>query len=275
MSRSITVDMKVKNLIEQFEGFKLLAGAGGLERKVSTVTVMDAPDIYNWMRGGEFLITTAYIMKDNPLELKDLVIKLNKNGASALGIKIGRFIEKLPEEVKETANSLNFPIIHIPFKYAFSDVIHPTLSKIVNAQAKKLMMSEKIHESFTQIVIEGKGNNHIVATLYGILNRNVAFKDLVFHRNYIKSKSAEFNKDIENLNLKDVLDKYFNYPVQIDGSLYGYIIVEENKNANTLEDLDKITIEHASTVLKLNIQKEISNHQIEQKYRGSLSKIYY
>lgn len=32
--------------------------------------------------------------------------------------------------------------------------------------------------------------------------------------------------------------------------------------------MDRITVEHASTVLKLNIQKEISNHQMEQKYRG-------
>lgn len=261
------MDMKVKNLMEQFEGFEVLAGKGGLDRRVSTVTVMDAPDIYNWMKGGEFLITTAYIMKDNPLELKDLVIKLNENGASALGIKIGRFIEKLPQEVKETGDGLNFPIIYIPTNLAFSDVINPVLSKIVNAQAKKLMMSEKIHKSFTQIVIEGKGTGHIVETLYGILDRNVAFMDLVFNRNYIRSKSNKFKDDIEDLGLKTVLDKYYNYPVQIGSSIYGYIIVEEGKDDNSLEDLDRITIEHASTVLKLNIQKEISNHQIEQKYR--------
>lgn len=261
------MDTKVKHLLEQFEGFKVLAGAGGLGRKVSTVTVMDAPDIYNWMKGGEFLITTAYIMKDNPLELKDLIIKLDKSGASALGIKLGRFIDKLPDEVKITADMLNFPIIHIPINYAFSDVIHPALSRIVNTQAKKLMMSEKIHKSFTQLVIEGRGTNHIVDTLYEILNRNVAFKDLVFNRLYIVSKSNKFKKDIESLSLNILLDKYFNYPVQIGSSIYGYIIVDEKKDTNSLEDLDEITIEHASTVLKLNIQKEISNRQIEQKYR--------
>jgi purine catabolism regulator len=93
------MDMKVKNLMEQFEGLKVLAGEGGLNRRVSTVTVMDAPDIYNWMKGGEFLITTAYIMKDNPLELKDLVIKLNENGASALGIKIDKMPRTLVTSV--------------------------------------------------------------------------------------------------------------------------------------------------------------------------------
>jgi purine catabolism regulator len=260
------MDMKVKNLIDQFEDFQVLAGEGGLNKRVSTVSVMDAPDIYNWMKGGEFLITTGYIMKDNPLELKELVIKLSENGAAALGIKIGRFIEVLPQEVKEIGDKLNFPIIYIPKWYAFTDIINPVLSRIVNAQAKKLMMSEEIHKSFTQIVIEGKGTTDIMDTLYKILGRDVAFIDLVFNRNYIRGNSNELKGDIENLGIKDLLTKYYNYPVQIGSSIYGYLIIGKDLEY-LLEDLDNITIEHASTVLKLDIQREISNHQIEQKYR--------
>ncbi|WP_235601327.1 PucR family transcriptional regulator ligand-binding domain-containing protein [Tissierella sp. P1] len=33
--------MKVKNLMEQFQDFKVIAGAGGLDRNVSTVSVME------------------------------------------------------------------------------------------------------------------------------------------------------------------------------------------------------------------------------------------
>lgn len=117
--------------------------------------------------------------------MRDLIIKLNEKGAAALGIKLGRFIEKLPSEVKEIGDKLNFPIIYIPTQYAFTDVINPVLSRIVNAQAKKLMMSEKIHKAFTQMVIEGKGTAHIVDTLYKILNRDLVFMDMVFKQNYI------------------------------------------------------------------------------------------
>jgi purine catabolism regulator len=260
------MDMKVNNLINQFEDFEVLAGEGGLNKRVSTVSVMDAPDIYNWMKGGEFLITTGYIMKDNPLELKELVIKLNENGAAALGIKIGRFIEGLPQEVKEIGDKLNFPIIYIPKYYAFTDIINPVLSRIVNTQAKKLMMSEEIHKSFTKIVIEGKGTTHIMDTLYKILDKDIAFIDLVFNRNYIRGNSNELKEDIQNLGIKSLLCKYYNYPVRIGSSIYGYLIIKKDLE-NCLEDLDNITIEHASTVLKLDIQREISNHQIEQKYR--------
>ena len=261
------MDMKVKNLIEQFEGFQVLAGEGGLDKNVSTVSVMDAPDIYNWMKGGEFLITTGYVMKDNPSELRDLVVRLDKNGVAALGIKLGRFIEELPPEVKKVGDMLDFPIIHIPTQYAFTDIINPVLSKIVNAQAKKLEMSEKIHKFFTQVAIEGKGISDIMDTLYKMVNRDLAFIDLVFNEDYIRGNSNEFRKDIENLELKDLLEKYYSYSVQIGSSVYGYIIVRESRETSSLMDLDRITIESASTVLKLEIQKRISNNQIEQKYR--------
>ena len=121
--------IKVKFYLEQFEDFKVLAGEKGLNKNVSTVSIMDAPDIYNWMKGGEFLVTTGYIMRDNPLELKNLVIKLHENKAAALGIKVGRFIEKLPDEVKRTGDELNFPIIYVPKNYAFTDIINPVLFK--------------------------------------------------------------------------------------------------------------------------------------------------
>ena len=61
-------------------GLQVLAGFEGLSRSVSTVTVMDAPDIYNWMKGGEFLITSAYAMKDDADNLMGLIEKLDRCG---------------------------------------------------------------------------------------------------------------------------------------------------------------------------------------------------
>ncbi|MBU5436909.1 PucR family transcriptional regulator ligand-binding domain-containing protein [Tissierella sp. MSJ-40] len=257
--------MRVQDLLKQFDDFYVLAGEEGLNRNVSTVSVMDAPDIYNWMKGGEFLITTAYVMKDDPLELKDLVIRLNNAGTSALGIKLNRFIKKLPEEVKKVGDQLKFPIIFVPDHYAFTDVINPVLSRIVNTQAKKLERSEKIHRSFTEIAIKGKGTEDIMNTLYRILGKSVAYIDLLFNKNYIRSNTKEFKSDIGEIRLDNLLKKYSSYPVRIGSVLYGYLIVTKEKEDN--DGLEKVTIEHASTVLKLEIQKKLSNSQIEQKYR--------
>lgn len=45
---------------------KLTAGQNGVNRIVKSVNVMDAPDIADWVREGDILFTTAYLMKDAP-----------------------------------------------------------------------------------------------------------------------------------------------------------------------------------------------------------------
>lgn len=140
----------VKDMLEipDFRDFRIIAGEGGSSREIKTVSVMDAPDIYEWMKGGEFLITSAYVMREHPEQAADLIERLVENGASAFGIKFTRFIDGLPKEALETAEKLNFPIISIPVEFAFTDVIDPVLREIVDAQ-----IEAKYREEFVQDLI--------------------------------------------------------------------------------------------------------------------------
>lgn len=132
--------LTVKNMLDMFSDFQIIAGGNGINRQVTTVSVMDAPDIHEWLKGGEFLITTGYIMRDNPLKIIDLLNNINHAGAAALGIKLDRFIKTLPAAVIEKSDELGIPLIHIPNKYAFTDVINPVLSRIVNNQRQSFKL---------------------------------------------------------------------------------------------------------------------------------------
>lgn len=260
------MSFKIIDLINELDGFYPIAGEEGINREVSTVTVMDAPDIYEWMRGKEFLITTGYIMKNDPSELKSLIINLNKNEASGLGIKVGRFISEIPREVIDISNKLKFPLIFIPNKYAFSDVINPILSKIVNSQARKLEISDKIHRVFTKIVVEGKSTEDILEALREILNINIAFLCFYTDKTYLKSHSNNFSKGIKTTSYNKILTNYSHYEVKIGNTLYGYIVIDKDRDY-IINDVEQTSIEHAITVLKLDIQKKISNNQVKQRYR--------
>ena len=89
---------------EGFEEFRVICGNCGINREVSCVSVMDAPDIYNWLQGGEILLTSGYILKDNMDYLLELIEKIAQKGAAALFIKLGRFIDDIPEKVKKRAD---------------------------------------------------------------------------------------------------------------------------------------------------------------------------
>ena len=118
--------------IPSLSRLRVVAGHHGLQRVVSMVSVMDAPDIYEWMKGGEFLITSAYPVKDDIHYLSFLIRRLNDAAIAAFGVKLSRFIGYLPPKSIETANDLALPLISIPEDYAFTDIINPVLSRIVD-----------------------------------------------------------------------------------------------------------------------------------------------
>ena len=97
------------------KGAKVLTGDVGLDRTISAVTVMDAPDVINWLKGNEFVITSGYSIKDNPLSLETLISDLARVNAAGLGIKLRRFIDQIPPSIVDLAISLEVPIVVIPF----------------------------------------------------------------------------------------------------------------------------------------------------------------
>jgi purine catabolism regulator len=103
---------------------KLVAGFSGVKRIIRAVNVMDAPDITDWIKEGEMVLTTGYLVKDRPDEASQLLSKLDKRGSSGLGIKLGRYWDSLPEPLIEQADRLGFPLIELPYQFTFSDQIN-------------------------------------------------------------------------------------------------------------------------------------------------------
>ncbi|QHW29483.1 PucR family transcriptional regulator [Paenibacillus rhizovicinus] len=100
---------------------KLTAGRKGIGRIVKSVNVMDAPDISDWVREGDILFTTAYLMKDDPAAGVTLIRKLAQKSAAGIGIKLGRFWSSVPDDMVAEADRLGFPLIELPFPFTFSD----------------------------------------------------------------------------------------------------------------------------------------------------------
>lgn len=257
----------LKNMLKMpnFKKFMVLAGENGLNRLVTSVTVMDAPDISDWLKGGEILMTTGFIMREDALKFKDLIERIDRANAAALFIKMNRFISELPQEVYDIAEKLNFPLVSMPLNCAFTDVINPVLSVLVNEQSRRLKMSENIHRSFTNLVLNGGDVDQIIGTLSKITGGSAAYLDTKFRQDCISSHSEEFNKQIIIRDIGDIMAKYKSYPIRIGKKNYGYIVYEDNKNI--MENFSDIAVEHAGTVLKLSIQRHISNIEIENRHR--------
>lgn len=263
-------DVTVRDIINipYLKGFKVLSGGNGLNKKVTTITVLDSPDPFKWSKGGEIVLTSGYIFNIHPEQFLSLVTKLYETGMTALFIKTERYIKKVPEEILDFSNEVGLPIIEVPITYAFKDIINPTLSQIIDSQNKKLKRSQEIMESFTNLVVQNEDTDSILKVMENHINTEVLYYDMIFnkvHFNY--SNDNPFYMEFDMDDISKYKDKYKNFNVRLGNKLFGVIFLNIEKLSEPLEVTDFI-IKHAITALLLDVQKKISNNQIEERHRN-------
>lgn len=247
--------------MEELRDYRILGGKKGLGREVSTVTVIDTPDPEQWIREGELLVTSGYVIKTGITDLAGLIRKMDRTGASALFVKLGSYLDSLDDETIRTANEIGFPIIHMPSSCTISEIINPVFKKLIDVQASAIRLSENISTSFINTVINGGSITDIINTLSTLLNQNIAFYDVAFNKIYL-SKNASLKEDF-----KDSFQlSYPHMGVTFDDKDYGYIVIID-EGRQELSSYESMILNHASTALKLIAQKYISNMEIESRYR--------
>jgi len=157
-------------LVEPLRLARVVAGERGLDRIVESVNVMEVPDILEWVHPGELLVTTLYPVHDDPAALEELVPRLAAKGLAGLAITPGSYIDRIPSSMIEKADELDFPLIELPPKVSFIDIIQPLTSKILNLQANELRQSEAILRQFVDLLLQGGDYPdiaHVMAQLLG------------------------------------------------------------------------------------------------------------
>ncbi|MDQ6692620.1 MAG: PucR family transcriptional regulator ligand-binding domain-containing protein [Candidatus Dormibacteraeota bacterium] len=164
-----------------FDRAKLVAGAGGLGRRVEWVRVIETPETARRARTGDLLLTTAYPIKDDPAAQLDLVATIAAVGGSGLVVKPGMYVQGLPDGMAAEADRLNLPLFILSQDVPWADLMEPLLERIINAEHSRLKQSMAIHRRFTELVLDGKGLDEIARTLSELLGSAVSIEDATFH----------------------------------------------------------------------------------------------
>lgn len=271
--------MTVEELLQlpTIKGLKLISGNLGVHREISTVTVVDTPDGFQWLKGNEVVITTTYALEKTPNAFLDFISKLLSRNISALIVKSDRYIKVIPENAKKLCDEKALPLIYCPAIYVFTDIINPTLSGIISKQAEQLKESSKIHESFLELAINDRSIHQILQTLSTLIQEPTAYVDTVFHKVYFSENVSEDSLYLKGLSYEIILNEYREKYQCIDvvnkEQKFGYIMLLSDRSDRTYPDTDsniyKTAIEYASIVIILRMQIRISNRMIEEKYYSS------
>lgn len=280
--------MKIQDVLKdkRFSEFSLLAGLSGVGNAISTVTVIDTPDGAKWLSGGEFVITTAYMLKDDEEALLRFIRTLKARKASALGIKQGRYIENIPDSALALSDDLGLPLLLIPQKFPYADIINPILSELVNQQTNRLIQANLIHTKFTELAVSDASIPDILSAFMSIVGVPTAFFDFETAQIWYsdsESNLAQYLKTERILSHRDIdRARYDLHLIANQNRRFGVLVfekgvlereMEEDGGTALIRERDpgfKIALENAATNIILREQTIISNRQVAERYKGLL-----
>gem|GEM_PF-281256 len=280
--------MKIQDVLKdkRFSEFSLLAGLSGVGNAISTVTVIDTPDGAKWLSGGEFVITTAYMLKDDEEALLRFIRALKARKASALGIKQGRYIENIPDSALALSDDLGLPLLLIPQKFPYADIINPILSELVNQQTNRLIQANLIHTKFTELAVSDASIPDILSAFMSIVGVPTAFFDFETAQIWYsdsESSLAQHLKTERILSHRDIdRARYDLHLIANQNRRFGVLVfekgvlereMEEDGGTALIRERDpgfKIALENAATNIILREQTIISNRQVAERYKGLL-----
>lgn len=252
-------------------GVRMIAGKSGARRRVSSVTVLDTPDGAAWLRGEEFVLTTAYGVKDDERKMTELIYQLHKKNAAGLGVKSGRFIGELPKEAVAAADLLGFPILSVPEKFAFRDIINPVIAAIVDRQSARLIYSDKIHNEFLRLAVNGNDAGDVLSALRSLIGRSAVFVDMYFRRVCCSDGSGDICARFAGMDFDritpELLSHYLCHKVSNSVENFGYIVLDRDGEGCRDDGVVRTALEYAAMVLTLRMMDRISSQRIEDKYR--------
>ncbi|MBO1512917.1 PucR family transcriptional regulator [Metabacillus bambusae] len=223
--------MRISELIDlpQFNGAELIAGKYGVDREVSTVNMMDAPDIIHFLKKDELLVTTAFHFKDDLDSLLLLIIEMNKQGCSGLGIKTKRFLQEIPKAAISLANELHFPLLELPIYTSLGDIVNKSLSYILDIRTNELHQAMQTHQQFTNHIMSGQGIHKILESLSSLIRLPVV---LLNHQlQPIGRKKIHNLKLYENIELLIATGHYFHFPKT---TMTAFSLLNETRETITL-----------------------------------------
>jgi len=173
MGISVSDCLKIGGLKEA----KVIAGQGGLDRIVTAVDLIDVPDAALWFRPGALVVSTLYVLKDNPQAQVKMLEDLVDAGCSGLVVfSPERYLDALDEGLVHRADEMDFPLLKMP-DMSYIDVIVPVLSAILDKKVADLEYSQMVHRQMTDIILRGDGYQQIVEALSDMLRYPVELLD--------------------------------------------------------------------------------------------------
>jgi purine catabolism regulator len=165
---------------------RVVAGAAGLDRRVRWVHVTELTDVREILRGGELVLSTAIAWPDDRESLAKYIADLAGLGAAGLVVELGRrYPQAPPKPLLLAAEKHRLPVITLGRDTRFVAITEAVHARIIDAQLAELRASEEVHQTFTELAVEGAEPAEVVRQIakmagHAVVLENLAHQVLVY-----------------------------------------------------------------------------------------------
>ena len=121
---------------------RLLAGEAGLDKEVRETNIIEVPDTFRWMRGGEILFSAGYAFGGDGAQGAELIGALVKRRITALVLKPGKYMPVVPREMITRADQLGFPLLEMPEDMPYSVCMEAAYDLLKDSRLFELRMAD-------------------------------------------------------------------------------------------------------------------------------------
>jgi purine catabolism regulator len=267
---------------------RLLAGGdAALDRRVTSVTVGEVPDIAEWLSGGEMVLTTFFAVQGDPERQREFCTTVMMADAAALMVKTTRFIEEMPQDVIDLANKRKFPIVEVPQDLRWTRLMQDATELIINRRVSMLEKSRSIHRGLLGVVIRGGTWQDLSDEVSKLLERRVvvldsslevlgASKDLPISVSDLKVYMDRPGMRESFLHMGEAeklfrfrgegLPSLFALPIVASHTRLGYVCTFTE--AEDLPNNDLLVLENAATIAALQMAQDRVRFETEVRLKG-------
>jgi purine catabolism regulator len=173
----------------------VLAGNLALDHEVRWVHVSELPDIGSMLAGGEVLLTTGVALPTTDDALRRYVYELAGAEIAGLFVGLGRGFDRCPEPIIRAAEECDLPLVELRSTIPFVRVTEAVHSLIVNRHMVELRNSERTHEIFTTLELEGAPLATILREAAILAQAPVVLEDLA-HRVLAYDTNGQFDAEV-------------------------------------------------------------------------------
>lgn len=268
---------------------RLLAGSEGQDRTITGLSIVEAPDVLDWVRPYSFVLTGGFPLRHlDPGEgvsaeaLVRFVSQLDDLQVSALGVQFGSHLTHLPEEVLAFADEIGFPIVELPADVPFDLLLGQLLVEVTRGAEPATERVDRLTATLERLLLEGADLQRIAAQIAHVLDMGVLITS-VDGREMAGALSEEMRAQLSAADLFDETGRFRAERVrlQLIGAEEGHLVAEPV--VATGSDLARLVVfdpvrpigeevrdalQRAATLAALFITQRQALNAVENKYRG-------